>query len=190
MKCSTCKLWHRGKTDQARSHQIKKERDLLRQRATDEVMAHHKYATRETATFDVDLDLRRNIVQCFSTFLLCFGLWSLPMSRANAWEFSRNPDRFPSLGFNLNNSHLSGTRGEVDQPTTILTRNQGGTDIIDTYAVGADLRLPVSDQWTVTLLADSYSLDSSFHRNGDAYRESQKLDGYRYGINLRLYFSK
>ncbi len=59
MKCVTCGLWHRGKDDQQRAHKLKMERDLYRQRAIDEV-ADHRLASRQAATFDVDLEVERH----------------------------------------------------------------------------------------------------------------------------------
>lgn len=40
---------------------LRLERDLYRERAIDEVADHHQGATRETATFDVDLEMMRNL---------------------------------------------------------------------------------------------------------------------------------
>lgn len=40
---------------------LQQERDLYRQRAIDEVASHHKTATRETATLDVDMEVLRHL---------------------------------------------------------------------------------------------------------------------------------
>ena len=109
---------------------------------------------------------------------------------ARAWEFARNPDRFPSVGLNVSNENISGRRNEIDQPSPILTRNQGGPISTSYYSYGADIRLPASDQITFTLFADSINTDTTFTRVDNVYKQRDKLDGYRYGLGVRLYFSK
>lgn len=63
MKCP-CGKTHKTTADRKRSHQVKRallERELYRARAIDEVAAHHKDATAHTATFDVDLEVHRQL---------------------------------------------------------------------------------------------------------------------------------
>ena len=63
MKCA-CGRTHKTRADMVRYHDLllmQKERDLYRARAIDEVAAHHKDATQTTATFDVDLEVRRHM---------------------------------------------------------------------------------------------------------------------------------
>lgn len=122
--------------------------------------------------------------------ILFISLFLLPL-RAHAWEFPRNPDRFPSVGFNVANTNLTGTRSEISQPNNpALTLAYNGSLKRSDYSIGGDLRLPVSDQLTFTLFADSVNSDTTFNRAQNVYKETDKIDGYRYGLNIRLYFSK
>lgn len=106
------------------------------------------------------------------------------------WEFESNPDRFPSVGINVNTTQLVGDRAEIDQPSPILTRNQGGP-IKSTYdSIGVDLRLPVSNHLTFTFYGDSIRSDDSFKRKGDQYKETNTVSGARYGFSVRMYFNK
>lgn len=111
-------------------------------------------------------------------------------NRAFAWEYPRNPDRFPSIGFNASSMDLSGHRDEVSMPSIDLTNALGGSQKFASNSIGADLRLPVNDGLTLTLAADSFDTRSDFMRNGNVYKESQSLTGFRYSLGLRLYFNK
>lgn len=46
---------------QAEFKRLRKERDLYRARAIDEVAGHHEGATHQTATFDVDQEVMRHL---------------------------------------------------------------------------------------------------------------------------------
>ena len=63
MKCF-CGRTHKTHADLQRSHDLRlalRERDLYRARAIDEVQSHHKDATRQVATIDVDLEVKRHM---------------------------------------------------------------------------------------------------------------------------------
>jgi hypothetical protein len=116
---------------------------------------------------------------------------------AGAWEFARNPDRFPSVGFSVTNSYLSGRRYEDDLPGGAPDRVQSGKQELSGYGMGLDARLPLSDQITVGVFAEQQSLDMRFGRDSGPfstgrvyYRETAKMEGYKYGVTARLYFSK
>jgi hypothetical protein len=116
----------------------------------------------------------------------------LAPSVAGAWEFNRNPDRFPSVGFNILNSYESGDRNENDTPSVSLTRHQSGPVTNFTYKLGADVRLPINQSMTLTLRYDAIESDNHFTRvsNGqEIYKESESLSGYQYGIGIRFYMN-
>lgn len=120
---------------------------------------------------------------------IIFVVFLLVSSNSFAWEFNRNPDRFPSVGFNVSNYSLSGTRNDVSQVNATLTQRLAGPLTHNINSIGLDLRLPVSDQLTFTLSADNVSSDSKFTRDF-GYTESYSLTGYHYSLGARLYFSK
>lgn len=121
---------------------------------------------------------------------LTFVLLLSTASICSAWEFPRNPDRFPSFGFNVTNTELDGSRFQISSPTTALTRNDKGSLSTFVHALGGDIRLPVSNQLTVTLSGDYIESESDFIRDSRVYSETDKIDGYRYGLSFRLYLSK
>lgn len=111
-----------------------------------------------------------------------------------AWEIPNNPDRFISFGFNVSGNKLSGQRDEISMPTPLLTNREGGSDQLDTHVLGADVRVPVNQSLTLTVMYDRIETDSVFKRRGDngatIYKETSKMSGDRYGMSLRLYFNK
>lgn len=107
-----------------------------------------------------------------------------------AWEFRDNPDRFPSVGLTLATTSLVGTKDEIDQPNPALSRDQGGPISSVYHSFGADVRLPVADQMTVTVFGSQLASSSSFNRVGNIYRESAKMEGYQYGASVRIYIGK
>jgi hypothetical protein len=119
-----------------------------------------------------------------------------PLS-ARAWEFPRNPDRFPSVGFAVTNSNENGTRYESDGPYPALTRTQSGPEHFGGHTIGGDVRLPASDCLTFGFSYEHIESLHTFDRHGGDYQPtgvlySEKLStsGYRYGVTARLYFSK
>jgi hypothetical protein len=125
------------------------------------------------------------------TLLLC-----APLS-ARAWEFSRNPDRFPSIGVKVSNADVNGTRYESDGPYAALQRTQSGPEHWGEHVLGADVRLPASDCLTFGFAYDHIEGSHTYDRNAGPYQTggtiySEKIDtsGYRYTLTARLYFSK
>ena len=123
--------------------------------------------------------------------IIALGVSLVLAQQAKAWEFARNPDRFPSIGLNISAADLNGKRDEVSQPANpILAMNAGGDVDYQSNTVGADVRLPVNDGMTLTLSADHFDNRSTFERKGNLYRESESLRGVRYGLGVRIYFNK
>lgn len=121
----------------------------------------------------------------FGLVLLIVGI-----KPARAWEFPRNPDRFPSVGFNISSADLGGERDEVSTPSTVLTNAQGGPVDFSGNTAGMDVRLPVNDGMTLSISADHYDNRTDFKRNGGTYRESESLRGFKYGLGVRVYFNR
>lgn len=121
--------------------------------------------------------------------ILVLGLLLLP-TISHSWEFNRNPDRFPSLGFNASTSKLEGHRIEDSHPAHPLTRIDGGPESLNLSAVGADVRLPLSQDLTFSLAYDHLESSSKFRREPDIFKESTELSGYNVKASVRLYFNK
>lgn len=111
-------------------------------------------------------------------------------SSAHAWEFARNPDRFPSAAFNVSNSNLDGTRAEIDQPGGAPSRIQSGLDHSVFYSIGGDVRLPLQESLTLSVYYDFLSQDDRFIRENNVYKQTDSSNGYRCGFSLRVYFNK
>lgn len=117
---------------------------------------------------------------------------------AQAWEFSRNPDRFPSLGLHVINGSVKGDRYETDLPGTVGSRSQSGPESESTYTLGADIKLPINHGMTLGFFYDQHEIDRVYKRNraptnttGEViFKETSNLNGYRYGFDFRLYLNK
>ena len=124
------------------------------------------------------------------TTIAVIALTLLVAGNAGAWEFQRNPDRFPSVGLDFANSYASGDRNEKDLPNTSLSRTQTGSERNYGYEVGGDLRLPVTDSITVSGFYHRLTEDAHFTREGGVYKEDNLSKGYRYGLSVRVYLNK
>lgn len=112
-----------------------------------------------------------------SIFLLLLSFPTL----SHAWEFSKNPDRFPSLGFNVSSSRMTGS-------STYRTIEDKGP--IDQESFGADVRLPVGDGVTLNFSYDQISYAAVLERNHYGLSTVDNYHGSRYGLGLRVYFNK
>lgn len=121
--------------------------------------------------------------------ILILGLLLLP-TISHSWEFNRNPDRFPSVGFNFSTSRLDGHRIEDSHPAAPLTRIDRGDQSLNLSSAGLDLRLPLSNDLTFSLGYDHLESSAKYLRDPDIYKESVDLSGYDVKASLRLYFNK
>lgn len=90
-------------------------------------------------------------------------------SVANAWEFDKNPDRYPSFDIEASTGKLAG----------ILKDTPAGAPHTDGGFVQGhvDLRLPVSSNITLTLLGESTGINNNL----------QFSEGNRVGAGVRVY---
>lgn len=129
----------------------------------------------------------------FAAALIVFLGSLLFAGRAHAWEFTRNPDRFMSVGVNVSKLDVGGKRFEVDQPSDPLTRVNSGPENRNESVYGADLRLPVSDSVTVGLFYDYIDGSNTFDREASGksiFRQSLDYTGNHYGMSVRFYLNK
>lgn len=108
-------------------------------------------------------------------------------STVMAWEVEGNPDRYLSLGINVSNANLNGTRTETDFLDSGINRVFKGPSEIGVFSTGVDMRLPVTKAITFTLSCEKIEMTSQYTRNPNPYRESNNLDGYRYGFGARFF---
>jgi hypothetical protein len=106
------------------------------------------------------------------------------------WDMPRNPDRFPSFGFNMSGQHTDGTRDEIDSPNPMLNRDNVGSLNSHLQTIGGDFRFPFSESGTLTLGIDSVSTNGHFTRADGVYNETDKQSGYRYSLGLRVYINR
>lgn len=91
------------------------------------------------------------------------------VATAGAWEFPKNPDRFPSFGLETSAGKLAG----IPKATpTGAPHTDGG------FVQGkVDLRLPVSSYITVNLLGESTGINNNLEFS----------EGHRVGLGVRVY---
>lgn len=99
-----------------------------------------------------------------------FVIFMLLLSTSGyAWEFEKNPDRYPSFGIEAASGHLAGTLKDT-QPGAPHT--DGG------YVQGKlDIRLPISSMITVNFFGEQTGINNNL----------QFSDGSRVGIGVRVY---
>lgn len=121
-------------------------------------------------------------------YLIVAMLFTLPTIVHARWEQPVNPDRFISVGLNIETSSLSGDFTSISQPNGVAMIERG-TAQHDYTGLGANLRFPATR--SLTLDFDYLTLDgeASHHRNNNIYREISDLDGYRMKIGVRLYLN-
>lgn len=90
-------------------------------------------------------------------------------SVANAWEFQKNPDRFPSFGLETSTGKLAGMAKDVPAGAP---RTDGG------FVQGRlDLRLPISSCITVNLSGEHTGVNNNL----------QFSEGHRLALGVRVY---
>lgn len=114
----------------------------------------------------------------------------LMSSISHAWEFRKNPDRFPSLGFNLSTSRLDGKRDWTDLPGTFLSRTQSDRGFLDMNSMGLDIRFPISNGVTLTFSYDRLEYESLLTRDQNIITVNDSFSGDRFGFSTRIYFNK
>lgn len=122
-------------------------------------------------------------------FLIVVGT-ILIASVSHAWEFNRNPDRFPSFGFNTDFTNMDGHRIEDSHPSEPLQRIDKGPQSLESTRVGIDLRLPLAQAVTVELGYDHLESLTKYRREPNVFTEDTSLSGYNIHAGFRFYFNK
>lgn len=112
------------------------------------------------------------------------------VSSSYAWNFPRNPDYAPSIGFHVTNYNVEGSRTEIDMPSGHADRSFYGLEDRSKDTYGTDLRLPIHSGITVNFFYDKINMAENFSREGNVYQEKTLLKGYEMGFGIRCYFSQ
>lgn len=109
---------------------------------------------------------------------LTFVFTFVCLAHLHAYEFKKNPDRRPSIGFLYSHNSYYGDYSTFWQ----LARNAG--DLIG-YSYLADLRVPVSSVLTITIGGGwiGQVWDSSV-----GHHHRWELEGHNYSLGARVYF--
>lgn len=102
-----------------------------------------------------------------------------------AWEFSQNPDRFPSVGVTL---YGEGSDGEASYPSAPAIGNQDVEYSEGRFSV--DTRLPVSN--SLSLNFELGTIKNTAKAKETLFLDSQNVDtkGAFIAIGARYYFNK
>ena len=109
---------------------------------------------------------------------------------AHAWMVPGNPDRYLSVGFGAYPTTLNGDKIETDLPTTDMARVFDGSSELHSEEFTADVRIPLRDNFTLGVEAAHERVANDFSRQGGVYTERITADGYRLGLNCRIYFNQ
>lgn len=103
------------------------------------------------------------------TIALTILVYFASAAAAGAWEFQKNPDRFPSFGIETSAGKLPGIPKATPDGAP---HTDGG------FVQGkVDLRLPVSSYITLNLLGESTGINNNL----------EFTEGHRFGFGLRVY---
>lgn len=125
------------------------------------------------------------------TAVALFAALAMFAAPAGAWEFSKNPDRFISVGLNATKLNV-----DVSGHTTLPSGAAAGSDSTDLSgnSIVADVRVPVHQSLTLTLTFERFSQDQASHGldnlGSPAYTNNLDFTGRRVGLGVRYYFNK
>jgi hypothetical protein len=125
----------------------------------------------QTSAPDEEVIMKRNIIAAV-------GILILAGSSAWSGEFAGNPDRFPSIGLNYNGISASGE-------SKTLTFKQDAD-----YSEGnivADLRLPVSDNFTLNGALGYLTSTAERKESATLNKGEDELSGITFNVGVRYY---
>lgn len=103
------------------------------------------------------------------TIAIAVSVVCMVAAHAGAWEFQKNPDRYPSFGIETSAGKLAGIPRATPEGAP---HTDGG------FVQGkVDLRLPVSSYITLNLVGESTGINNNL----------QFSEGHRVGFGLRVY---
>jgi hypothetical protein len=110
-------------------------------------------------------------------------------SQAFAWDTTKNPDRFLSIGLNYDAATVDGGYGpKLDEDRYLKI----GENITKTSIIQLDIRLPLSNKLTVEGRVRGIAVDDRFNSDYPNDISSVIFDGSGsgFGVGLRYYFSR
>ncbi len=107
-------------------------------------------------------------------------------STSFAGGFINNPDRYPSIGLSVGMTDLEGGNTE----TIGATFSEAQETTLKTQDLTLDLRLPVSQEWTLfsafSFFSQELTRDGTTALNG----VNRDLDGFGFRVGARYYFNR
>lgn len=97
-----------------------------------------------------------------------------------AWEFDKNPDRFPSLGLNYTGTSDTGQYKVIGLSQDIES---------NAHTVVLDTRLPLSNSLTLAIGAGTTSSHSEGKGGGSFNADQLDQDGGLFTVGARYYFN-
>lgn len=107
-------------------------------------------------------------------------------STSFAGGFINNPDRYPSIGLSVGMTDLEG--GNTETNTTLFTEAQETT--LKTQDLTLDLRLPVSQEWTLFSAFSFFSKKLTHDETTALHGVNRDLDGFGFRVGARYYFNR
>lgn len=98
------------------------------------------------------------------------------------WEFPKNPDRFPSLGFNYT--------GVAETGNIKATNNEGQDLETKSGALVLDTRMPLSDSFTLYLGIGATSSNIKGKESSSLLANETDTSGGLFTIGGRYYFNR
>lgn len=108
---------------------------------------------------------------------------------ALAWDTSKNPDRFISIGLNYDAATVDGGFGpKIDGDTYLKI----GENVTKTSILQLDVRVPLTNRFTVEGRVRGIAVDDRFNSDYPTVVDSEIFDGSGsgFGVGVRYYLGK
>jgi hypothetical protein len=100
------------------------------------------------------------------------------------WAFDLNPDRFPSLGINLEGG--TSTDGTFKVMSSGASTSQDVSE--DFGAIAIDTRIPVSEHWTLNAAIILQSFKTTADETAFLFGSESKISTFAFSFGARYYF--
>lgn len=124
------------------------------------------------------------------TFISAAFIASTCCISARASDSSLNPDRFVSIGVNVQKYAASGGQTDLTGPYPGLQMTERGSGKESSNDVAVNLRIPTSNSLTLDLTYVDVRGVRHLERSGGMYVSDLHLEGYRASVGLRYYFNR
>jgi len=126
-------------------------------------------------------------MRTINTIMSVTMLVAMSLTSASAWDTSKNPDRYLSIGLNYDSAKVDGGYGpKIDGDRYLKI----GENVTKTSIFQLDVRMPVSNKLTIEGRLRGIAVDDRFNSDYPSLIDSEIFDGSGsgFGLGVRYYF--